>query len=328
MRILITGGAGYIGSVTARMLAGAGHDILIADNLSKGHKAAAGGADLEEVDIEDAASIAGCCKRFKPQACVHFAARSLVGESMERPLDYFMSNFGGSIILARALVDAGCEMMVFSSTAAVYGAAETAPIVESDPTEPINPYGLSKLMVENMLSELERAGAMRFASLRYFNAAGADVEGDLGEDHDPETHLIPCVIAVAQRKQASASVFGTDYPTRDGTCVRDYIHVIDLARAHVLALEKLAGGESCGVFNLGNGEGYTVREVIEAVKEVSGRDFEVVDEPRREGDPPVLVASSDRIRSVLGWEPEYPGLKEIVMDAWKWHSKHPDGYAD
>ncbi|MHB8896305.1 MAG: UDP-glucose 4-epimerase GalE [Candidatus Geothermincolia bacterium] len=326
MRIMVTGGAGYIGSVTARMLSGEGHTVLAVDNLSKGHRAALGGIDLAAVDIEDATAINTCCRDFAPEACMHFAARSLVGESMERPLDYFMSNFGGSILLARALVDSGCDLFVFSSTAAVYGSPEKTPILEDDPTEPINPYGLTKLMVERMLLELERAGLMKYASLRYFNAAGADVAGRLGEDHDPETHLIPCVIGAAAGRRPRAAIFGTDYPTPDGTCVRDYIHVLDLARAHVLALENLAGGGTGGIFNLGNGEGFSVREVIETVKDVSGAEFEVVEQARREGDPAVLVASADRIRSVLGWRPEYPGLRQIVESAWAWHESHPDGY--
>jgi len=239
-----------------------------------------------------------------------------------------MSNFGGTIQLAHALIGSGCDTMVFSSTAATYGSPGNIPILEDDPTEPINPYGLTKLMVERMLAELERSGSMRYVSLRYFNAAGADLKGGLGEDHDPETHLIPCVINAALGRQPHAAIFGTDYPTPDGTCVRDYIHILDLARAHVLALDHLDAGGRSGVFNLGNGAGFSVREVIETVKDVSGIDFEVVEEPRREGDPPVLVASSERIRSTLGWEPEYPQLRGIVASAWAWHQANPDGYTD
>jgi len=327
VRVLVTGGAGYIGSVTSNILSGAGHDVLILDDLSKGHREAARGIPIEQIDIEDREAVEACCRRFEPEACVHFAARSLVGESVAQPLMYFRTNVQGTINLVGALVGAGCRLMVFSSTAAVYGEPLRSPIVETDPTEPINPYGITKLAVERMLSELSRSGDLRHVSLRYFNAAGADTEAGLGEDHDPETHLIPKVIASAQGRVPHASIFGTDYPTPDGTCVRDYIHVLDLARAHVLGIEHLAGGGEAGAFNLGNGEGFSVRDVISAVKDVSGRDFPVAEEPRREGDPPVLVASSERIRSVLGWVPSFPGLEEIVGSAWQWHEAHPAGYS-
>lgn len=328
MKILVTGGAGYIGSVTARMLGNLGHQVLILDNLSKGHRAAAGEADLAAIDVEDPGPLLQCCTRFSPDACVHFAARSLVGESMERPLPYFATNLGGTMNLARALMESGCGIMVFSSTAAVYGSPGRTPIPEDSETEPINPYGLTKLMAERMLAELDRTSAMRYVSLRYFNAAGADPEGGLGEDHDPETHLIPRLIAAALGSEPGARLFGSDYPTPDGTCVRDYVHVLDLARAHVLALEHLSGGGGSEVFNLGNQKGFSVREVIETVKDVSGNDFEVIEEPRREGDPPVLVASSDRVKSTLGWEPLFPELRDIVETAWSWHSSHPEGYSD
>jgi UDP-glucose 4-epimerase len=326
MRVLVTGGAGYIGSVTANMMACVGYDVLVLDNLSKGHRRAVGDLDLEVADVEDAPALLACCRRFKPEACLHFAARSLVGESRLDPQGYFHTNVEGTANLLAALVDTGCRRLVFSSTAAVYGEPMRAPILETDPTVPINPYGSTKLSVERMLAETALAGELRYASLRYFNAAGADVEAGLGEDHDPETHLIPRVIAAALGQEPRASIFGTDYPTPDGTCVRDYIHVRDLARAHVLALERL--DEGGGAFNLGNGEGFSVRQVIDTVKKVSGREFEVAEGPRREGDPGVLTASSERIADVLGWKAEHPGLEDIVGSAWRWHCQHPDGYAD
>lgn len=326
MRVLVTGGAGYIGSVAARMLAGKGYDILVVDDLSRGHRKAVEGLDLVVCDLLDEGAIANACSRFRPEACMHFAARSLVGESVAEPLSYFRNNVAGSINLLRGLVDSGCRNVVFSSTAAVYGEPEGMPIRESDPCAPVNPYGLSKLMVEWLLGSLTEQGTLTYASLRYFNAAGADMENDLGEDHEPETHLIPLVVAAAMGRESAVRVFGMDYPTPDGTCVRDYIHVTDLALAHVLALDHLAGGGDSGAFNLGNGTGFSVREVIAAVKDVSGRDFEVQAAERRPGDPPVLVASSERIASVLGWKPSLPGLTDIVRTAWLWHTAHPNGY--
>ena len=326
MRVLVTGGAGYIGSVTARALAREGYQVLILDNLSRGHRQAVGDLDLEVVDVQDAPAVLACCRRFKPEACLHFAARSLVGESRLDPRGYFHTNVEGTANLLAALVEVGCYRLVFSSTAAVYGEPVRAPILETDPTMPINPYGSTKLSVERMLEEAALAGEMRYAALRYFNAAGADVEAGLGEDHDPETHLIPRVIAAALGREPRASIFGTDYPTPDGTCVRDYIHVSDLARAHVLALERLE--DVGGAFNLGNGEGFSVRQVIDTVKKVSGRQFEVTEEPRRQGDPGVLTASSERIARTLGWKAEHPGLEDIVDSAWRWHSEHPRGYED
>lgn len=327
MRVLVTGGAGYIGSVTARVLSKT-EEVLIVDDLSMGHRAAALDTALETVDVEDAEGIAGVCRRFRPEACIHFAARSLVSESVARPLQYFGTNVCGTLNLAKALADAGCRRIVFSSTAAVYGSPDRFPITEAEEPRPINPYGLSKSMVERALAELDRAGQVRYVSLRYFNAAGADVEGGLGEDHDPETHLIPNLIAAAMGRTPRATIFGVDYPTPDGTCVRDYVHVLDLARAHVLALGHLRGGGESGVFNLGNGSGFSVRRVVEAVRNASGADFEVTEGPRRRGDPPVLVASSEKIKSALGWEPRLSSLDEIVRTAWAWHQARPDGYPD
>ena len=326
MRTLVTGGAGYIGSVMVPMLIDGGHTVLVLDDLSSGHREAAKGTDLQVIDLKDPASVRDACRQFKPGACLHFAAHSLVGESMLDPLKYFRTNVGGGLNLLGAMVEVGCRLLVFSSTAATYGVPASVPIVEDSPTEPINPYGLSKLMFETVLAELSRIKAVKYTSLRYFNAAGADLENGLGEDHNPETHLIPRVIAAALGEEPEATVYGTDYPTPDGTCVRDYIHIIDLCRAHMLALKHLEGGGGSGIFNLGNGNGFSVREVIESVKRVSGADFEVVESGRRAGDPPSLVASSDRIKEELGWEPEFKGLDAIVETAWKWHREHPDGY--
>ncbi|MDD5747650.1 MAG: UDP-glucose 4-epimerase GalE [Actinomycetota bacterium] len=327
MRILITGGAGYIGSCMLPMLSSAGHDVLVLDNLSRGHKEAVRAFDIEVVDLEDSQAIADICSRFKPEGCIHFAAVSLVDESMADPLKYFRVNLSGGLNLLRALVLSNCCLFVFSSTAAVYGIPQQVPISEEQECKPINPYGLSKLMFEKILLELDRAGILRFVSLRYFNAAGADLKSDLGEDHEPETHLIPNVIRAALGISNEVRIFGTDYPTKDGTCMRDYIHVKDLCRAHILGLERIASGEKSAIYNLGGGSGFSVREVIECVKRISGREFKVIEDKRRAGDPPVLVASSGKISKELGWVLEFKSLEEIVRTAWVWHSKHPDGYS-
>lgn len=257
---------------------------------------------------------------------MHFASLALVGDSMERPLEYFDNNVGGALSLFAGLVGSGCGWVVFSSSAATYGQPEEVPITEDAPTAPVNPYGKSKLCIEGVLEELARAGELRYASLRYFNAAGADPGHDLGEDHHPETHIIPNVVYAALGRSPGVSIFGTDYPTPDGSCVRDYVHVLDLARAHLLAMEHLSSGGESRVFNLGNGSGFSVKQVVETVREVSGSRFEVLEAARRAGDPPFLVASSERIRRELGWRPEYADLRSIVTSAWEWHRRHPDGY--
>jgi UDP-glucose 4-epimerase len=326
VRVLVTGGAGYIGSIVSWLLSDSGHEVLILDDLSTGHRKAVAGLGLVVLNLLDHGRVAEACLRFRPEGCMHFAAKSLVGDSMEKPLEYFQNNLSGSINLFRALVESGCSNIVFSSSAAIFGEPKSVPIVEAAEQAPLNPYGHSKVMIERVLAELDRVGDMRHVSLRYFNAAGADTEHNVGEDHKPETHLIPNVIAAALGTKPGVSVFGTDYPTVDGTCIRDYIHVVDLARAHLLALEHLSSGDPSERFNLGNGIGFSVKQVVDMVEQVSDRRFEVEDAPRREGDPPSLVASSKRIRSQLGWEPAFEELRDIVKSAWTWHSANPDGY--
>lgn len=326
MRVLVTGGAGYIGSVTCRALADRGHEVMVLDNLSEGHREAVEGLGMAVMDLRDRPRVAEVCRRFRPEGCMHFASLALVGDSMERPLEYFDNNVGGALSLFAGLVGSGCGWVVFSSSAATYGQPEEVPITEDAPTAPVNPYGKSKLCIEGVLEELARAGELRYASLRYFNAAGADPGHDLGEDHHPETHIIPNVVYAALGRSPGVSIFGTDYPTPDGSCVRDYVHVLDLARAHLLAMEHLSSGGESRVFNLGNGSGFSVKQVVETVREVSGSRFEVLEAARRAGDPPFLVASSERIRRELGWRPEYADLRSIVTSAWEWHRRHPDGY--
>lgn len=326
MKLLITGGAGYIGSITARNLAENGHEILIVDNMSRGHKESAGELDFRIADIEDKEAIRKICLEYKPEAAVHFAARSLVGESISDPIGYLGGNVRGSLNLFLALVENGCKHIVFSSSAAVYGNPVEIPIEESAAVTPINPYGASKMLCERYLEQLSNYNLVKFVSLRYFNAAGADTAHDLGEDHNPETHLIPRIIFAALEKSAFVSIFGTDYETRDGTCIRDYIHVNDLADAHRTALDYLSGGGKSGIFNLGNGNGFSVREIVDIAKSISGTDFKVVEEARRPGDPPVLVASNRRAESELGWKPARGNIEKIVRSAWEWHSKHPNGY--
>jgi UDP-glucose 4-epimerase len=326
LRILVTGGAGYIGSIVSRLLSDSGHEVLILDDLSTGHRKAVAGLGMLVLDLLDRERVEEACRRFKPEGCMHFAAKSLVGESMDKPLEYFKNNLSGAINLFSALVSSGCRNLVFSSSAAIFGEPESVPIREEATRAPLSPYGQAKVMIEQILGELDRVGEMRHVSLRYFNAAGADTEHNLGEDHNPETHLIPNVIAAALGAKPTVSIFGTDYPTADGTCVRDYIHVIDLARAHILALEHLSSGGPSERFNLGNGVGFSVKQVVDTVRQVSYRQFQEENAPRRPGDPPSLVASSERIRTGLGWEPAFTGLRDIVESAWTWHSANPRGY--
>ena len=324
MRTLVTGGAGYIGAVVAKQLLAAGHEVVVLDDLSRGHAAAIpAGAGHAAVALGDAAALRETLAGGF-DAVLHFAALALVAESVEHPERYWHNNVVGTLNLLDAMRAHGVGRLVFSSTCATYGEPERVPIVEAEPTAPVNAYGASKLAVDLMIRDECRAHGLAAASLRYFNVAGAS--GALGEDHEPETHLIPLVLQAAAGVRERITVFGTDYPTRDGTAVRDYIHVEDLGDAHLLALERLSAGEH-RIYNLGSGDGYTVREVIEAARRVTGREIPVNEEGRRPGDPPELIASNSRAREELGWQPRR-GLDEMIADAWAWHQAHPRGYGD
>jgi UDP-glucose 4-epimerase len=324
VKVLVTGGAGYIGSVVASQLVEAGHDTVVLDDFSRGHAGAVPeGARLVRGNILDAGLVReSLAEGF--DGVLHFAALSLVGESVQEPELYYRNNICGTLNLLEAMRESGAEKLVFSSTAAVYGEPEEVPIRETAPALPTNPYGSSKLAVDRLIGAVAGARGLAATSLRYFNVAGA--RGHFGEDHHPETHLIPLVLEAAAGG-SSVKIFGTDYPTRDGTAVRDYIHVEDLGRAHLLALEAAEQGEH-RVYNLGNGAGFSVREVVEAARGVTGKNVDAVEAPRREGDPPVLVAASDRIRADLGWKPEKPGLEAMISDAWTWMQDHPRGYEE
>jgi UDP-glucose 4-epimerase len=323
LRLLVTGGAGYVGSIVAHQLVEAGHETVVLDNLAKGHEAAVPeGTRFVAGDLLDHESTRIVLSEGF-DGVLHFAALSLVGESVEEPERYYRNNVCGTLNLLEAMVEAGVPRLVFSSTAAVYGEPEEVPIPETSPALPTNPYGASKLAVDRMIGAVAAARGLAATSLRYFNVAGAS--GRFGEDHHPETHLIPLVLQAAAGTRDSVRIFGTDYPTRDGTAVRDYIHVEDLGRAHLLALEAAKAGEH-RVYNLGNGAGFSVREVVEAACTVTGRRIDAVEAPRRAGDPAVLVASSDRARAELGWKPEKPELEAMISDAWDWMRSHPDGY--
>ena len=323
MKLLVTGGAGYVGSVVASQLVEAGHETEVLDNLSKGHQAAVpDGVRLVEGDLLDEGFVRETLAEGF-DGVLHFAALSLVAESVEEPERYYRNNVGGTLNLLEAMSGAGVSRLVFSSTAAVYGEPEEVPITETAPTVPTNPYGASKLAVDGMIGAVSRARGLAATSLRYFNVAGAS--GRFGEDHHPETHLIPLVLQAAAGTRDSVKLFGTDYPTRDGTAIRDYIHIEDLGRAHLMALEAALPGEH-RVYNLGNGSGFSVLEVVEAARRVTGRRIAAVEAPRRAGDPPALVASSDKIRKELGWKPEKSELEAMLSDTWAWMRAHPDGY--
>ena len=326
MKVLVTGGAGYIGSHAARHLAMAGHDVWVYDNLSLGHRAAVASGRLIEGDLMDRPRLTAALAEKRIEAVMHFAAFASVNESVVDPAKYYQNNIVASLNLLEAMRAAGVNRIVFSSTTATYGVPQRVPITEAEPQRPINPYGFSKLVVEQALADYAAAYGWGYAALRYFNACGASPAGDLGEDHKPETHLIPIVLEVAAGKRPHITIFGEDYPTPDGTCVRDYIHVDDLGVAHLLALEKLEPGQGLRL-NLGTGRGHSVREVIEACRRVTGRAIPTQSGPRRAGDPPELVADSRLAQRTLGWQPQYMDLESIVRTAWQWHSAHPNGYA-
>ncbi len=327
--VLVTGGAGYIGSHIVRQLREAGRSVIVLDDLSEGHAAAVGDARLVRADFADRTSLDSILGGGEVSAVVHMAASCLVGESVSHPARYYENNVVRTLRLLDAMREHGVRAIVFSSTAAVYGEPEAVPIPEEHPTRPTNPYGETKLAVERALAWYHQAYGMRYVSLRYFNAAGAHPSGELGEDHEPETHLVPRLLRAALHGGPPTPIYGTDYATPDGTCVRDYVHVVDLARAHVSALEGLEGGRiEAEVVNLGNGRGFSVREVVEAVARVTGRTPPTVPAPRRAGDPAILVASSERARARLGWEPRLAELETIVATAWAWHASHPHGFDD
>ena len=323
MKILVVGGAGYIGSVCAELLLDEGHGVTIFDNLSEGHRRAIDPrAEFVEGDLEDRQSIEKTLAKQRPDAVMHFAANALVGESMQNPSKYFRNNIANGLNLLDAMINVGVKKIVFSSTCAIFGPPERVPIDETTPPRPINPYGESKLAFERILRWYGEIHGLKFISLRYFNAAGASTK--FGEDHRVETHLIPNVLKVALGQKSNVEIFGTDYETPDGTCIRVYIHIVDLARAHILALNSAKSD----FYNLGTGGGASVREVIDSCRKITGRKINIVEKPRRPGDPPRLIASSEKIKRDLGWEPQFQSLDAIIESAWKWHQKFPRGYED
>lgn len=328
MKLLVLGGAGYIGSHTATVLLDNGHEVVIADNLVTGYREAVPEkATFYRGDLRDKDFLVDLLTKEKVDAVIHFAAFSLVGESVTNPLKYYENNLYGTKVLLDAMIETGVDKIVFSSTAATYGEPENIPILESDRTCPTNPYGETKLAMEKMISWAAKAHGLHFVSLRYFNACGAHKSGKIGEAHNPESHLIPLVLQVPNGKREFVSIYGNDYDTPDGTCIRDYIHVTDLAKAHILAVEYLMNGGESDIFNLGNGVGYSVKEVIETARKVTGHPIPAKEEARRAGDPARLVASGEKARKILGWEPEIKDLADIISSAWKWHKAHRDGYS-
>ena len=329
MAILVLGGAGYIGSHTVYELIDAGRDVVVADNLLTGFRAAVHPkARFYQLDIRDRSALDELFTKEKIEGVIHFAASSQVGESMSDPLKYYDNNLHGTMVLLQAMVAHGVDKIVFSSTAATSGEPERVPILETDRTDPTNCYGETKLAMEHMMRWVSRAHGLKYVALRYFNACGAHPSGAIGEAHNPETHLIPLILQVPNGQREKISIFGDDYATKDGTCIRDYIHVSDLAQAHILALDYLLNGGDNNVFNLGNGVGFTVKEVIDVARAVTGHPIPATTTPRRAGDPAQLIASSKKAVEQLGWKPKYNDLNTIIASAWKWHSAHPRGYEE
>lgn len=325
--ILVLGGAGYIGSHAVRQLIQAGESVIVVDNLETGHKEAVNEeAKFYQVDIRDEAALRAVFAENNVEAVMHFCANSLVGESVHKPIKYFENNVGGAINVLKVMQEFNVDKIVFSSTAAVYGEPDQVPILETSKTDPTNPYGASKLMMENMFKWADQAHGIRYVSLRYFNVAGADQTGEIGEAHGVETHLIPLVLQVPLGQREFITVFGDDYPTKDGTCIRDYVHVIDLIDAHIKALTYLRNKGESNVFNLGSGEGFSVKEIIEVARKVTGHPIPEKVDARRAGDPSTLIASSEKARSVLKWDPQYTKVETIISDAWRFHLSHPNGY--
>lgn len=327
MNILVTGGAGYIGSHTVRLLEQTGCQVVVYDNLVKGHQDAVKKSVFIEGDIFDSDLLEDTIKRYSISSVIHFAAYSLVGESMDKPRDYYRNNVLGTLNLLDVMLANGVNKLVFSSTAAVYGDPEKTPITEGMPKAPTSVYGRTKLVMENAMADYSRAYGLKYIALRYFNACGADAKGDIGEDHRPETHLVPLILQACLGKTDGIKIFGDDYPTHDGTCIRDYIHVTDLAQAHILALRALYDGHNSNAYNLGNGSGFSVKEVIAAAETVTGATIPKQVVARRPGDPAVLVASSTNISRDLDWHPRVTNIKDIIATAWRWHKTNPDGYA-
>lgn len=328
MAILVSGGAGYIGSHTVKQLLDRGEEVVVVDNLQKGHAGAVLGGKLMIGDLRDSAFMDTVFEENEIEAVIQFAADSLVGESVVEPLKYYQNNVVSTLCLIEKMKKFGVDKIVFSSTAATYGEPKNIPILESDPTIPTNPYGETKLSVEKALRWMAEAYGIKYTALRYFNAAGAHMSGAIGEDHSPESHLIPIILQVALGQREHIGIFGDDYPTEDGTCIRDYIHVTDLADAHILALDKMRRDNTSGIYNLGNGKGFSVKEVIEVARRVTGHPIPEKVEPRRAGDPAVLVASSEKAQKELGWKPQFNDLETIITTAWNWHKEHPRGFED
>lgn len=326
MAVLVTGGAGYIGSHTVLELLKRGEEVVVLDNLSKGHEKAVLGGRFYKGDLRDDNVLDRVFTENDIEAVIHFAAFSLVGESVQEPLKYYDNNMLSGLNLLKKMVQYKVFKIIFSSTAAVYGEPENIPILESDRVYPTNPYGETKLSVERMLKWADNAYGIKYVALRYFNASGADIEGNIGEDHNPESHLIPIVLQAALGKRDKVTVYGNDYDTEDGTCIRDYIHVTDLSVAHLLALDKLRESGESGVYNLGNGRGFSVMEIINKACEVTGVNIPWEYGPRRAGDPSILIASSEKIKMELGWKPRFDDIEKIIDTAWKWHKNHPDGF--